>query len=83
MTVNQEARIDAYPLPRIEDLFAVLGKGKVFTKLDLTSAYQQVLLDPESRKLTTINTFKGLFEYTRLPFGISSAPAIFQRVMDT
>ena len=83
VTINREARIDPYPLPRIEDLFAVLGKGKVFSKLDLTSAYQQVPLEPESRKLTTINMIRGLFEYTRLPFGVSSAPAIFQRVMDT
>ena len=82
VTVNREAKGDTYPLPRVEDLFAKLGRGKVFSKLDLTSAYQQIPLDPESRKLTTINTFKGLFEFNRLPFGISSAPSIFQRIMD-
>ena len=39
-------------------------------------------LDEAARKYVTINTQKGLFQYTRLPFGVSSAPAIFQRIMD-
>ena len=38
--------------------------------------------DVDSKKLTTINTPKGLYQYTRLPFGISSAPSIFQRVKE-
>ena len=41
------------------------------------------MLNEDSRKYTTINTHRGLFEYCHLPFGISSAPAIFQRLMDT
>ena len=53
-----------------------------FSKLDLSQAYTQIPLDKESRKLTTINTLKGLYEFNRLPFGISSAPAIFQRIVD-
>ena len=60
-----------------------MSGGKVFSKLDLTHAYQQVLLSESSKKYTTINTTKGLFEYQRLPFGISSAPAIFQRAMES
>ena len=56
----------------------------MFSKLDLSHAYQQLLLDDESKKLTTINTTtRGLFQYQRLPFGILSAPAIFQRTMDS
>ena len=51
-------------------------------KLDLSHAYLQIPLDEASRRLTTINTHKGLFEYQRLPFGIASAPSIFQRVME-
>ena len=69
-------------IPRIEDLFANLKKGKSFTTLDLSQAYQQLTLDEESRKCVVINTHKGLFKYTRLPYGISSAPGIFQGVMD-
>ena len=43
---------------------------------------QQVVLDEESRKLTTINASKGLFEYEWLPYGVSSSPGIFQRIME-
>ena len=49
----------------------------------LSHAYLQLVLDEESRKFTTINTQKGLFQYKRLPFGVSSAPTIFQRTMDS
>ena len=45
-------------------------------------AYEQMALHPESRKYVTINTHRGLFTYERLPYGVSSAPGIFQRVMD-
>ena len=58
-------------------MFTALSGGKMFTKLAL-----QLLLGEYSKPLTTINTHKGLFEYNRLPFSISSAPAIFQRTMD-
>ena len=79
VTVNPVTKLDRYP---IEDLLATLGGGKSFTKLDMSQAYQQVELEESSKKYTVINTHKGLFEYTRLPFGISSAPGIFQRVME-
>ena len=78
ITVNQAAKVDKYPLPRIEDLFASLSRGQQFTKLDLKHAYQQIELDDESKPLVTISTHKGLFQYERLPFGVSSAPSIFQ-----
>ena len=82
VTVNPLAKLDRYTISRIEDLLATLGGGKSSTKLDMSQAYQQVKLEESSKKFTVINTHKGLFEYTRLPFGISSAPAIFQRVME-
>ena len=71
-----------YPLPRLEELLDTLSGGKIFSKIDLAAAYQQVLLDNDSKKYTTINTHRGLFVYNRLPFGISSAPSIFQRIME-
>ena len=77
VTINQAAKPDTYPLPRIDDLFTALTGGKIFSKLDLAHAYQQIPLDEASKKLTVINTQKGLFQYTRLPFGVSAAPAIF------
>ena len=83
VTVNPVLDIDQYPLPKPEDIFATLAGGQQFSTLDLTSAYNQLLLDEESRKYVTINTPQGLYRYTRLPFSIASAPAVFQRTMDT
>ena len=83
LTVNQASKLDRYPIPKVEDLFAKLAGGKAFTKLDMSPAYQQLLLDKESRKYAVINTHRWLFRYNRLPFGISSAPGIFQRVMES
>ena len=51
--------------------------------MDLAHAYMQVPLEDTSKALTTINTHKGLYQYNRLPFGISSVPAIFQQTMET
>ena len=82
VTVNKVAEIDRYPIPRIEDLYAKLGSGITFSSLDMRHAYEQIPLDPDSRKYVTINTHRGLFTYRRLPYGISSAHAIFQHVMD-
>lgn len=82
LTVNQAANTETYPLPRIEELMATLSGGKIFSKIDLASAYQQVLLEEESKKLLTFNTHRGLFVYNRLAFGVSSAPSIFQRIME-
>ena len=81
--VNPVSQLHRYPIPKIEDIFATLEGGKTFTKLDLSQAYQQLKLDAESQKYLVINTHKGLFLFTRLPFGISSAPGIFQKAMET
>ena len=82
VTVNQAAKRDTYPLPKVDDLFASLAGGNTFTTLDLAHAYQQIPLDDESKKLVCINTHKGLYVYNRLPFGVASAPSIFQCIME-
>ena len=70
ITVNAVAKLETYPLPKVEDLFAALSGGVLFSKQDLSHAYQQLALEEDSRKYTNINTTKGLFQYLRLPFGI-------------
>ncbi|XP_062401725.1 LOW QUALITY PROTEIN: uncharacterized protein K02A2.6-like [Sardina pilchardus] len=82
VTVNPVSKLDNYPIPKTEDLLAVLGGGHKFTKLDMSQAYQQLPLEENSKTFTTINTHRGLYQYTRLPYGVSSAPGIFQRTMD-
>lgn len=83
VTVNANLDIDQHPLPKPEDLFTSLSGGQKFSKLDLKHAYQQMMLDNDSRKYVTINTHKGLYCYSKLPFRIASAPAIFQRAMNS
>ena len=83
VTLNPVLEVDQYPLPRIEDIFAALSGGERFTKLDLRHAYLQMLVAEQSRDLLTINTEKGLYRYNRLVYGVASAPAIWQRTMDT
>jgi len=82
VTINPLLEVDQFPVPKAEDLFSTLAGGKYFSKLDLTNAYQQVVLDPASRQYVTVSTHKGLYRYHRLPFGVSSAPAIFQQTME-
>ena len=81
-TVNQAIHTEQYPIPTPEELQTKMAGGKQFSKIDLKCAYQQMVLDEESQNLVTINTQKGLFRYTRLPYGISSSPAIWQRFID-
>ena len=82
IAVNQVAKPDSYSLPWVNDLLARLGRAKIFSKLDMSQAYQQLALDEQSKPFVTTNTHKGLFQYNRLPFGVSAAPAIFQRTME-
>lgn len=82
VTVNGASKLDNYPIPKTDDVLAELGGGKFFSKLDLTQAYQQLELDEASKEFTTINTHQGLYRYNRLPYGVSSAPGIFQRTME-
>ena len=82
-TANRATLTESYPLPLVNQLMTDLAGGKSFTKLDLSQAYLQLPLDHESSELVTINAHKGLFKYNKLPFGVSSAPARFQRSMET
>ncbi|XP_055634237.1 uncharacterized protein K02A2.6-like [Toxorhynchites rutilus septentrionalis] len=81
--LNTVLEPNQYPLPLPEDIFAKMSGCRVFSHIDLSDAYLQVEVDPESQPLLTINTHKGLFQFTRLSPGIKSAPGAFQQLMDT
>ncbi|XP_041786794.1 uncharacterized protein K02A2.6-like [Anopheles merus] len=78
---NQAIQREHFPLPVIETLLNKLQGCKIFSKLDITSAYHHVELHPDSRGITTFMTNKGLMRFKRLMFGINCVPEIFQRIM--
>ena len=82
VTVNPQLALARHPMPRAEDCFRQMNGSKHFTTIDLSQAYNQIPLDDKSKELTTLSTNKGLYRWTRLPFGVSSAPGIFQETMD-
>ncbi|XP_046397971.1 uncharacterized protein K02A2.6-like [Ischnura elegans] len=82
-TVNPNCLRDVYPLPTIDELLAKLAGGKFFARFDLSLAFLQLTVDPETAKLLTLNTHKGLFQVHRLSQGLSASPGIFQRTMET
>lgn len=80
--LNEITLDDKYPLPNINDLFDKLGKSTYYTTLDLASGYHQIELDETDRQKTAFSTQNGHFEFLRMPFGLKTAPATFQRTMD-
>ena len=81
--LNEVTLKDAYPLPRIQDIFDQLSGAKVFTTIDLKSGYWQVRMSPDSKEKTAISTHRGLFQFKRMQFGLTNAPAVFQRMMNS
>ena len=79
--LNQSVERERYVIPTVDEIVHQLRGSSVFSKLDAASGFWQIPLDPETAKLTTFITPFGRYFMKRLPFGISSAPEIFQRTM--
>lgn len=78
---NKAIYRDVFPMPHAETIAPRLAGARVFTKLDLKSAFHHIELHEESRFITTFMTKRGMRQFTRLPFGINVAPEVFQRVL--
>ena len=82
--INKDTILDCYPIPRIDDLIDTVGQqnGQWFTTLDLMEGYHQIRMDPETKPKTVFTCHMGLYQYRRMPFRLTNAPATFQRLMN-
>ena len=76
-SLNKQTRLDMFPIPRIHDLLDKLGKARIFSAVDLSSAYHQVRIKEGHEHKTAFLTPMGLFEYVVMPLGLTNAPATF------
>lgn len=79
---NKAIRRQFHQMPRVEEMKAKLSGAKIFTKLDLHSAFHHVEISERSRDLTTFMAPNGMYRFKRLVFGVNCAPEIFQRLME-
>jgi len=79
--LNKGVLREVYPVSEVEDTLANIGGGTVFSKLDANSGFFQIPLTEESKLLTTFLTDEGRFAFHRLPFGLSSCPEVFTKVL--
>ena len=79
--LNAKTARDQFPLPRIEESIDTIGNAKLFSIIDLASGFNQVAMEEEDRHKTAFTTPFGIFEYNRMPMGMTNSPATFQRLM--
>jgi hypothetical protein len=70
--------MDSHPLPRIDDILADCGKGKIWSKLDMTNLFFQMRVHPDNVHLTAVTTPLGLYEWLAMLMGLQNSPAIHQ-----
>jgi hypothetical protein len=80
--LNRHTRPMVYPMQRSDEMFEALAGKQVFSSLDAARGYHQIPIHKDHRWKTAFITHRGLFEYNTMPFGLKTAPGIFQRFMD-
>ena len=80
--LNLVTKTDAHPLPQVDGLLDSLIGFQMFITLDLRSGYWQISVAPEDREKTAFVTPDGLWEFLRLPFGVSGGPATYQKAIE-
>ena len=81
--LNKTVKREQFQLPTAEEMFAKMQGAKVFSTLDAASGFWQIPLSPDCSELTTFITPFGRYRFNGLPFGITSGPEVFHRVMHT
>ena len=80
-TINIYTELDAYPLPRIDEMVNELAKYSGFSTFDLCSAYHQIKIIESERKCTACEANEKLYKFNRIPFGVKNGVAVFQRTI--
>jgi hypothetical protein len=80
--LNEKTVGNVYPLPDITQILDQLGQAKYFSCLDLAMRYHQIDMDPNDVDKTAFSTKEGHWAYRRMPFGLKTAPATFQKMMN-
>lgn len=73
---------DPYPIPRIDHHINQLAPAKLFSSLDLKREFYHIPVSPKTKPLNAFAATEGLFEYSKMPFGLKNAPATVQRTID-
>ena len=79
--LNSVTKFDSFPLPRLDEALDAFAGATVFSSLDLAMAYHQVPVKPSDVEKTAFVTHVGLFEMSKMPFGLCNAPSTYQRLM--
>jgi hypothetical protein len=80
--LNPKIYLDEYPLPLVRTVMERLPRARIFRKFDVRAGFNNIRIRPGDESKTEFKTFFGLFEYTVMPFGLATAPSVFQRFIN-
>ncbi|XP_054260530.1 uncharacterized protein LOC128985173 [Macrosteles quadrilineatus] len=80
-TINRFTELDAFPLPRIDDIVNKVASYKVYSSIDLKSAYHQIPITENDKPYTAFEACGNLYQFTRVPFGVRNGVPAFQRTL--